>query len=115
MSYSYHPWENIMAFRESMISDVLLDRCAYLHRLTQKERNVIMDLARGKTQVEMACDRGLNAKTISQQKRNAFLKMQVRSDVACIHYLYFLESQFSHSPEAEPGPPPSGIQLTRWK
>lgn len=84
-----------------MINLVELNYCAQLHRLTQGEQAIITDIVQGKTPAEIASDRGLSPKTISAQKRKAFLKMQIRSDVACIHYLYFLKNQMAGSPVAE--------------
>lgn len=73
----------------------VLDYCAQLHRLTPGELTVITDLACGKTQAEIAQTRRLSPKTISTQKRNAFRKMQVRSDVDFIHYLHLLKSRLT--------------------
>ncbi|EEK7952631.1 hypothetical protein G3163_004717, partial [Salmonella enterica subsp. enterica serovar Javiana] len=70
--------------------------CAQLHRLTQGEQTIILDIVQGKSPTEIAYDRDISPKTISTQKRKAFMKMQVSSDVDCIHYLYFLKSEMKH-------------------
>ncbi len=79
-------------FRERMMCSALLEHCTQLHRLSREERNIIMSLARGMSPAEIASVRGCHVKTISTLKRNAFLKMNVNSDIELIHYLYFLKS-----------------------
>lgn len=97
-----------MSFRKSMAENIaargLLEYCAQLHRLTPGEAEVIHWVAKGVPQKEMAFLRKVSIKTISTQKRSAFMKMQVSSDVECIHYLYFLKNQLTNPAPVSPSP-----------
>ena len=91
------------------LSQEVLEYCMQLHRLTPGEREVVYFVVKGISQKEMAFLRNVSVKTISTQKRSAFMKMQVSSDVECIHYIYFLKNQLGRS--ALESLPPSLVNI----
>lgn len=104
-----------MSFRAFLIDNAapseVLEYCKQLHRLTPGETEVVSYIVKGVFQKEMALLRRVSIKTISTQKRSAFLKMQISSDVECIHYIYFLKNQLAHSASVPFPSPPRVLSL----
>lgn len=97
-----------MSFREGytrqVMSSELLFHCSVINRLTPSESTVIYAVARCIPLSEVANMKSVSYKTTSVQKRSAYRKMKVRSDVEFIHYLYALKSTM---------PTPSGPVVVR--
>ncbi|HCJ7760349.1 TPA: EAL domain-containing protein [Citrobacter freundii] len=62
--------------------------CAHRHALSLRETEVLILLARGQSLSELARETNRSTKTCSVQKRSAYRKMGIRSDVEFMHYLY---------------------------
>lgn len=84
----------MMSFRDGYtrqeMSSELLFHCSVINRLTPSESAVIYAVARGIPLADVAEVKNVSYKTLSVQKRSAYRKMQVNSDVEFIHYLYSL-------------------------
>lgn len=77
---------NFFSFISRMMSPVVLQQCSQFHNLTPRETEMVSLIARcvsDKTDVR-------SSKTRSCQKRSAYKKIGVTSDVELIHYLYNL-------------------------
>lgn len=68
----------------------IIRHCAELNGLTPSEAAVIYAVSKGMKLKDIAGQKNVNIKTISIQKRSAFRKMGVNSDVEFIHYIYSL-------------------------
>ncbi|ELO8517961.1 EAL domain-containing protein [Salmonella enterica] len=62
--------------------------CARRHALSQRETEVLVQLARGRPLFDLARQTSRSHKTCSVQKRSAYRKIGVGNDVEFIHYLY---------------------------
>ncbi|AHG19648.1 hypothetical protein Z042_08465 [Chania multitudinisentens RB-25] len=81
-----------MAINRECIAEVmkkfLLSDNTGIHKLSMAEQKVIVAVAHGKTLTELAVKRNLSIRTLSTQKRNAYKKINIKSDVEFIHYIY---------------------------
>lgn len=69
---------------------MLVKDCARYYSLTPTETDIIINVAHGKPLTNVALESEKSIKTVSTQKRNAYKKMGIGSDVEFIHYLYIL-------------------------
>lgn len=67
--------------------------CAKRHKLSPKELEVIAIIASGTKFSDVARTDNRNVKTLSAQKRTAYLKIGVSSDVEFLHYIYWLSEK----------------------
>lgn len=74
--------------------------CAKRHKLSPKELEVIAIIASGSKFSDVARTENRSTKTLSAQKRTAYLKIGVRSDVDFLHYIYWLSENFMN-PEVD--------------
>lgn len=65
-----------------------LSICATEHKLSTTELKIISFIANGVSLTEISRIMQRSIKTLSTQKRNAYVKLGVQSDVGFIHYLY---------------------------
>lgn len=79
---------NFFSFISRMMSPVVLQQCSRLHNLTTRETEMVSLIAR----CESAKVDARSSKTRSCQKRSAYRKIGVTSDVELIHYLYNLRN-----------------------
>ncbi|HCR3450466.1 TPA: hypothetical protein ON570_004108 [Citrobacter werkmanii] len=78
-------------YAQYSISSELLYHCSVINNLTPAESTVIYAVARCIPLTKVASLKSVSYKTTSVQKRSAYRKMKVSSDVEFIHYLYSLK------------------------
>ncbi|EGC4270891.1 hypothetical protein JNC30_004674 [Salmonella enterica] len=75
------------------ISVNMVPLCTVLHRLTPAESRALILTIKGQKLREQARECYRSARTLSAQKRSAYGKMRIRSDIEFIHYLYWLNER----------------------
>ncbi|EAO9945148.1 hypothetical protein R497_24710 [Salmonella enterica subsp. enterica serovar Havana] len=75
------------------ISVEMVPLCTVLHRLTPAESRALILAVKGKKLREQARECYRSARTLSTQKRSAYAKMGIHSDIEFIHYLYWLRER----------------------
>ncbi|HHA3672170.1 TPA: LuxR C-terminal-related transcriptional regulator, partial [Salmonella enterica subsp. enterica serovar Muenchen] len=75
------------------ITPYVIFLCAKRHKLSQKELEVIAIVISGSRFKDIARTDGRSIKTLSAQKRNAYLKIGVSNDVELLHYIYWLSDK----------------------
>lgn len=91
--------ELIMFFRDSIENDLFL-YCACMHELSSAESDIVKELLKGRTTREISKIRHISPKTVSVQKRSAFRKMRINSDIELVHYFYFLKRKLKNITDA---------------
>lgn len=79
------------------ISAEMVPLCTVLHRLTPAESRALILAVKGKKLREQARECYRSARTLSSQKRSAYGKMGICSDIEFIHYLYWLRERVQGS------------------
>lgn len=75
------------------VSVDMVPLCTVLHRLTPAESRALILAVKGKKLREQARECYRSARTLSTQKRSAYGKMGIQSDIEFIHYLYWLRER----------------------
>lgn len=75
------------------ITPYIIFLCAKIHNLSPKELEVIAIIASGTRLKDIARTDSRNIKTLSAQKRTAYLKIGVSNDVEFLHYIYWLSDK----------------------
>lgn len=83
--------------KSKSVIEFILPLCKILHRLTPGEYRALQLIVNGKTFAVQAPDFKRSARTFSAQKRAAYRKIGINTDVEFIHYLYWLREVFSVS------------------
>lgn len=87
---------NLQLVSECLSVD-MVPLCAVLHRLTPAEARALIMAVKGKTLREQARECYRSTRTLSTQKRSAYEKMGIHSDIEFIHYLYWLRERMKVS------------------
>ncbi|WFV09252.1 LuxR C-terminal-related transcriptional regulator [Citrobacter freundii] len=79
------------------ITPYILFLCTKKHRLSPKEIEIIAIIVSGTKFKNHTSSENRSLKTLSAQKRSAYLKIGVSNDVELMHYFYWLSDQESIS------------------
>ncbi|EBW2193854.1 hypothetical protein CSU57_05880 [Salmonella enterica subsp. enterica serovar Infantis] len=75
------------------VSVDMVPLCTVVHRLSPAESRALILTVKGKKLREQARECYRSARTLSAQKRSAYEKMEIQSDIEFIHYLYWLRER----------------------